>query len=180
MAIEFTIPGPWVPERKRSYRAGSFTRRVDTPEAKDYKALVRMCAAQVAPAQLLDCPLSLSIVWRRVKPKSYRKCDVYPHRRPDCSNLVKIVEDAITGVLITDDARFCDEHLYKSFSERDECRVRIEALPEYAHEVLLPGEIEAATIRLNVGEGKRRGLIEPDLEADDEDTLVIRLLENEG
>ncbi len=126
--IEFTIPGPWVPERKRSYRAGSFTRRVDTPEAKDYKALVRMCAAQVAPAELLDCPLSVTIVWTRTKPKSYRKKDIYPFRRPDLDNCCKLLLDGITGILIADDALICELHLYKQFGPRDECRVRIDML----------------------------------------------------
>jgi len=60
-------------------------------------------AQQHAP--LLDGPLALNIAFYLPRPKSLPKRVLYPATRPDLSKLIRCVEDALTGVVIVDDAR---------------------------------------------------------------------------
>lgn len=42
------------------------------------------------------------------------RVDVYrPRRRGDLSNLLKVVEDAFTGIVYVDDGQIVEEHLYR-------------------------------------------------------------------
>lgn len=100
LAVKFVIPGRWTPERKRSYRHGKFTTRVDTPEAADFKT---KCAAFAAEAMggrsPLDEPLVADVTWTTTKPNGYRKHDNMPFKRPDLDNLNKALMDGIVGRL---------------------------------------------------------------------------------
>jgi crossover junction endodeoxyribonuclease RusA len=53
---------------------------------------------------LLDGPLEVSMLFVMARPKS-RKKDVYVTTAPDISKLIRSTEDALTGVVWTDDAR---------------------------------------------------------------------------
>lgn len=111
MSITFSIPGPAVPERKRQVRMGTFTRRVDTPECKNKKAQIQSCAAaaMVGADGLLDpplmCPLQVTIRIYRPRPASWTKKRWAWDVKPDCSNFAKLIEDACTGIIWSDDAQ---------------------------------------------------------------------------
>jgi Holliday junction resolvase RusA-like endonuclease len=110
-SIAFSIPGPAVPERKRQVRMGDFTRRVDTPQAKQKKGQIQMCAAAAMlnedgfPNPPLMCPLEVTIRVYRPKPQSWPKKRWAWTTIPDSSNFAKLIEDACTGIVWGDDAQ---------------------------------------------------------------------------
>jgi crossover junction endodeoxyribonuclease RusA len=53
---------------------------------------------------LLDGPLEVSMLFFMARPKS-RKKDIWVTTAPDLSKLIRSTEDALTGVVWTDDAR---------------------------------------------------------------------------
>lgn len=133
--VLIVVPGPVVPERKRQVpvraRGGGIitTRRVDTPQAAEAKARVAWAAREAMKSRPpYDNPLVVSVTVTRLKPTSYRKRDMVPWRRPDLSNYLKLIEDALTGVVWTDDARICMLHAEKVFGEREEIIIRVRPL----------------------------------------------------
>jgi Holliday junction resolvase RusA-like endonuclease len=130
-AVEFVIPGEWTPERKRSYRAGKFTRRVDTEEAATFKQKAAVFAAQAMAGRTpFDEPLIAEVTWVTQKPASYRKHENVPWKRPDLDNLNKALQDGIDGIVMSDDAQIVDLHLRKQFGDREQVEVSIR--PYYA------------------------------------------------
>ncbi len=119
--IELVIPGHFLSERKRQF--GRF--RVDLPDRKEFKAKVALFAKLAYKGPLLDEPLRIEIIWQMVKPKSYRRHENWPWRRPDLDNYLKPALDAMEGIIFRDDAAFCDEHVVKQFGDTQEIRVRI-------------------------------------------------------
>ncbi len=131
-SIHFTVPGRWTPERKRSYRRGKHTVRVDTAEAADFKAVVRYGAQEVC-SRPLEGPLTALYVFYRPKPSSYRKGDHRPYKRPDADNLAKVLNDGLEGVAFLDDAQICDLRVMKEWGDRWEVEVWIEPDEEWPY-----------------------------------------------
>lgn len=107
MSVTFTVPGEARPERKRQTgRPGGFYKRIDTPDARDYKATVKLCAAQaMAGREPLQDALAVTIRVYRAKPPSWPKKRWAWTTKPDCSNFAKLIEDACTGIVWGDDAQ---------------------------------------------------------------------------
>ncbi|MDB5094066.1 MAG: hypothetical protein JWO85_2167 [Candidatus Eremiobacteraeota bacterium] len=64
----------------------------------------------------LDGPL---VMWARFylpRPPSAPKSVTLPFRKPDNSKLLRSIEDALSGILYVDDARFVDSHVSKRFA----------------------------------------------------------------
>ncbi len=133
--VRFVIPGKAQPERKRQVSRGKWTRRVDTKPAAEFKAKCALFAARAMGGRApFDEPLVGVITWRTRKPSGYRKHEYYPHKRPDLDNLCKSLMDGITGVVMTDDAKFVTLCLNKEFGDRDEVEVVVTlADPEYPY-----------------------------------------------
>ncbi len=69
---------------------------------------------------LLDEPLNLSIVFIRSFPKSMsdkKRLSAKPSSKPDSSNYLKAVEDALNGILWRDDALICDLYVKKCYGD---------------------------------------------------------------
>lgn len=110
LVCEFVVPGRAVPERKRQVPPrGSFHgSRVDTPEAKDYKALVKLAAAQAMNGKPPETgAVRLDIRVARARPASWPKRRQCPTTKPDVENQVKIIADALNGIAYVDDAQIC-------------------------------------------------------------------------
>lgn len=136
-SLTFTIPGSLQTETKRNVNAGGFMRRVDTPKAKDFKALASLKAAEAIGDSLpYDEPLLAILTWRKPKPPSgYRKFDEWPFKRPDTKNYLAILEDAIDSIVMIDDARICVHHLRKEWGVREEVVVTLMPLqPDWPYD----------------------------------------------
>ena len=112
MEIHITVDGEAVPQgRPRFVRATG--RAYDPPKARQYKAKVRREAAINAPSVPLEGAVELSLMIYRKTPKSASKRrtgamlagDVRPTTKPDVSNVLKGVEDALNGIVYKDDSQ---------------------------------------------------------------------------
>lgn len=75
-------------------------------EMRAYYQELQILARQQWRGAPLETPLSVSMMFMLPKPK--RPKHPYPAGRPDTSNLVKAVEDALNGVVWKDDALICN------------------------------------------------------------------------
>lgn len=71
-------------------------------------------------APLLDEPVDVGISFIIPKPKSVPKKRYYPTTKPDLDKLVRSVLDAISGVLIRDDAQVVSLKAVKRYNDVDE------------------------------------------------------------
>jgi len=135
-AVEFIVPGTWVPERKRSYNRGKFTTRVDLPNRVEFKAKVAFFASEAMRGRgPLEGPLVMAITFRRPKPPSWPKRATkaypwpdWPYKKPDLTNLVKISEDAMNKIVYLDDAQIVSRQENKEFGDRWEVAVSIQTI----------------------------------------------------
>lgn len=125
-ALSFVVPGKAQPagsKRAFPYRKvdGGLGVRVsdDNPRARSWKGDVIVYARQAMLEQgwtMQDGPLELHVIFTRVRPASHRKRDgalsseglrhAHPTTKPDCTKLLRGLEDAMTEAGVwTDDAR---------------------------------------------------------------------------
>jgi crossover junction endodeoxyribonuclease RusA len=102
----------------------------DKPRAlKDWRRAVALAAAEWLKAHgmpaPLDGPVSLSMTFYLPRPKSAPKRVLYPATKPDCSKLARAIEDALSKVAYTDDARIVDLVVKKRFAVGSPPRVEI-------------------------------------------------------
>jgi len=133
--LELVIPGRFLPEQKRHRRVGQWQRRVDTPQARDWKAKAALAGQQAMRGRpLFDEPIRLDVIWYMRKPASYPKKRNRPHKKPDRSNLLKILEDALNEIVWTDDALICEGESVKCFGEPERVELRVQVLePEWPY-----------------------------------------------
>ncbi|HVI27506.1 RusA family crossover junction endodeoxyribonuclease [Hansschlegelia sp.] len=138
-AISFTIPGlpvAWA----RAGRGGGVT---FTPaKQRSFMADCRTIAAAAMKGRApLSGPIEMSVVFAYPWPASWSaKKRAAPGAewkvsRPDGSNLRKLIEDAINGVVYGDDAQIASGHDWKRFEDSAETRVQIRSLAEAPAEI---------------------------------------------
>ncbi len=137
--ITFTIPGEPVPLLRPRVVQNKYTHHIHayTPDkCAVYAERVRLYALrhlENTAFQRLTGPLEVFMTFYRTKPKSAGKKDCWPVTRPDLSNYVKLVEDALNGLLWVDDSQIVISTLRKMYvSGEDEARTEVsitEVLP---------------------------------------------------
>jgi Holliday junction resolvase RusA-like endonuclease len=96
--------------------------------------LTLLCSRH-APAKPMEGPLSLSIdfvfPWRASEPKKRIALGRVPHTsKPDCSNLVKTIEDCLTKLgFWQDDSQVADLHVSKAWGSAVGIYVAIRPVP---------------------------------------------------
>ena len=86
----------------------------DNPMLKSWQYAVRI-SARALGAQLFTGPVDVWLVFRLARPKSLPLRFAHPVRKPDVDKLTRAVLDAITGVLLRDDAQVVELHARKVF-----------------------------------------------------------------
>lgn len=95
--------------RPRAFKTPSGQVRVfDPAQSRDWKRTVLAQVLPLRPAVPLDEPLGLSLTFYLPRPKSAPKRVTLPTTRPDTSNMLKAVEDALLGVIFRDDSLLVD------------------------------------------------------------------------
>ncbi len=141
MRLRFTVIGkPQPAGSKRAFavrKGGVPTGRVavadDNPAAKSWQAAVAEKAAEAMPGEngmvgLLDGPLGLAVIFTVRRPAGHygtgRNAGVvrpsapeHPTVRPDCTKLLRAVEDAMSGVVWRDDAQVVEQAVSKRYGE---------------------------------------------------------------
>lgn len=133
--VTFTIPGDAVPKgRPRMTRQGHAFTPARTTNAE---AFVRMLATKaMAGAAPLDGPVRITMRAITVPAASWSKKrlaaaligDERPTKRPDLDNQVKLVTDALNGIVYHDDCQICEVHASKFYGPQALTVVTVEAI----------------------------------------------------
>lgn len=106
--------------------------RDGNPKSGEWKRTVAQVAAESYDGPLLDGPLSVTMLFYRVRPKGHvgkrgvlPSAPEYPTTRPDVLKTARAVEDALTGVVWRDDAQIVHEVLGKAWGETARVEVEI-------------------------------------------------------
>ena len=135
------VPGePCGKQRARTFYDPRVGRVVSkTPEkTKSYETLIReLFATKYEGAVPLQGPAVLHVFIYRGIPKStsMKKAAmmesglIRPTTKPDCSNVLKAVEDALNGLAYRDDSQLVDEFPHKYYSATPRVEIRVEPWP---------------------------------------------------
>jgi Holliday junction resolvase RusA-like endonuclease len=104
--------------------------REDCERNRDWRAVVAHEAAVVC-CGLLDGELSLCVDFVMQRPRAhYRRngqlktnAPKFHTVKPDATKLTRALEDALTGIVWTDDARICDQRIRKPYGDRPGAKV---------------------------------------------------------
>lgn len=136
--IELTIPGePMAVQSVRSVMAGKFIRHYQPAGVVNWKSYISAYAA----SQLPDCwsplagPLLVQYLFvfgplksfsKKTKNRIHDGVRIYKDTKPDLSdNLKKGLNDALTGILWTDDSQIAAETAEKVYGESPRIEIRI-------------------------------------------------------
>ena len=135
--IRFTIPGPAVPQgRPRLTTRGRYPHAYDPQESRRYKLLVGMAARSAMIEQgatPLEGPVMLSVQefraipqsWSRKKREAALEGSIFPTTKPDMSNIVKGIEDAMNGIVWHDDSQVVITRTMKIYDETPRVEVEV-------------------------------------------------------
>lgn len=87
----------------------------ETGPKAEWVATVRSFALKYRRGELWDAPVAMSLIFVRLKPKSWPKRKQWPYKAPDLDNLEKPALDALNGVQLYDDSRVVIKHTYKIY-----------------------------------------------------------------
>lgn len=133
--LDFEVLGKAVgKQRARIVRRGNFTVGVTPEKTVRYESLVRDEAfkkwGDKAPLQdaldmrvLIGCPIPVSYSGK--KRAAALAGQIHPTVKPDMSNIVKAIEDALNAVVYRDDSQIVSQRLVKKFAETPSVRVQI-------------------------------------------------------
>lgn len=143
LLFRFIIPAVGVPKGRARSRlvttkakagkpAKTFASHYTPAATRDFEAMVKDFAAQAIGgpgADPLTCPVDLLVEFRFKIPDSWPKWQrelaalglVHHTRKPDCSNLIKAIEDACNGVLFKDDGQVVGSITDKTYTTGAEC-----------------------------------------------------------
>lgn len=144
MAYDLVIPGEAVPQGRPRFGHG---RTYDPPKSRKYKEYVRRLAYRNMPPDALrgplTCPVRLTCVIYRAVPQSWsrrKRADaiadkIRPTTKPDVSNILKGIEDALNGVWYADDSQIVEYGLIgKWYAEEPRVYVRLDVEVEDGQE----------------------------------------------
>ena len=118
MRWSFTVHGiPVAQGRPRAVRVGQSVRLYDPEKSASWKNLVALASLPFKPSSPTTAALRMEVVVRLPRPKSLPKRIYYPAKRPDLSNYIKGVEDAISGIFFVDDAQIVELCAQKEYSD---------------------------------------------------------------
>ena len=102
----------------------------DPATSREWQQHVRVqaLAALGGRPRLLEGPLDLTLSFEFVRPKSAPRRRVWPDRKPDLSNCLKAVEDALAGVAYRDDAQIVRMTLDKHYGPEPGVAIRLTPL----------------------------------------------------
>ena len=106
--------------RGRAVLVGGHIRVFDPLKSRTWKQSVMLQASQQRPPRLLDGPLTLTATFYLPRPKSLPRRVQYPIGRPDLSNYIKGLEDALRSIIYRDDAQIVDLRIAKRYATEAE------------------------------------------------------------
>ncbi|HEY3499418.1 MAG TPA: RusA family crossover junction endodeoxyribonuclease [Polyangiaceae bacterium] len=135
--IEFfvsLVPPTTSHHHKKIVRIGKFSKLADRPELVAAKNSLDAALYPHQPLVAMDGPVRLEVEltwpWRKGETKKRRALGRVPHTsKPDCSNMLKTLEDRLVKLcFIEDDKAVADVHVRKWWGDTPGIRVRITPL----------------------------------------------------
>jgi Holliday junction resolvase RusA-like endonuclease len=135
--IQFTVYGePVAQGRPRATMINGHIRMYDPKKSRDFKEYVKLVASEHRPEKLLEGPISLVVKVYKPTLKSFSKKkkaaaeagQLRPTSKPDVSNYLKLIEDALTGVIWKDDSQIIDCSISKYYSETPRTEIQIKEM----------------------------------------------------
>jgi Holliday junction resolvase RusA-like endonuclease len=114
-------------QRARYVKRGNFVQTYTPEKTRTYETLIKDAAIEAMGAsEPLETPVNLYLYIRAPIPKSYSKKKIAdclngfekPIKKPDASNVLKSVEDAMNGVVYKDDTQIVNIHVTKVYSSQ--------------------------------------------------------------
>lgn len=134
--INFSVPGqPVAKGRSRSVRRGNKIGHYTPQATVSYENLVRMAAwEKMQGKQIISGPAKVDISlffkipqsWAKNKRLAALSGEIMPTIKPDCSNVLKAIEDALNGVVWDDDKQVIEVIVRKFYSENPRAVVMVE------------------------------------------------------
>mgnify|MGYP000932564781 CR=1 FL=1 len=126
--------------RPRFSRQGGFVKAYDPPRSRDYKQYIKLVAREDAPEAPVTGAVVLSLKIYRAVPKSMSKKKreaalvgrLRPTTKPDISNVLKGVEDALKGLWYVDDSQIVGYgELGKWYAERPRIEITMQEISKW-------------------------------------------------
>jgi Holliday junction resolvase RusA-like endonuclease len=128
MMITFKVDAdPVGKQRARYAKRRNFVQTYTPDKTRNYEALIKEAAIQAMGSnEILETPVNLYLYIRAPIPKSLPKKRLEaclnglekPIKKPDASNVLKSVEDAMNGVVYKDDSQIVNIHVTKVYSSQ--------------------------------------------------------------
>ena len=138
--LKFTVPGePCAQGRPRFTTKSGYAKAYDPAKSRNYKAFVRYIATDAAKMQgwnytdkalfmavkaVLSVPKSKSKKWQLAALRG----EIRPTKKPDNTNLVKGIEDALSGCIYADDKQIVSSRISKWYGTEPRVEVTIKIL----------------------------------------------------
>ena len=112
-------------QRARYAKRGNFVQTYTPDKTRNYESLIKEAAIQaMGSSEPLNTPVSLYLYIRVPIPASATKKRLEsierghekPTKKPDASNILKSIEDAMNGVVYKDDSQIVNIHVAKVYS----------------------------------------------------------------
>lgn len=111
MNVSFEVPGRLIGKgRARFSTRGGFVRTYTPEKTRNMEAVIRSLASDAMDGRTpMEGPLELSLTLHLMPPPSWSKKKrnetIYVTGKPDCSNILKLVEDSLNGIAWRDDSQ---------------------------------------------------------------------------
>ncbi len=135
MIVAFTVPGtPVAKGRARSFVRNGHVAHYTPERTANYENLVKLVAQQaMVGKELFTCPVlmkidlfvSIPVSWSKKKQKAALSGEVMPDKRPDLSNVLKSIEDALNGIVYQDDKQIVSLTIEKRYAEIPKANVEV-------------------------------------------------------
>ena len=126
--VTFSVDGnPVGKQRARYAKRGNFVQTYTPDKTRNYESLIKKSAIQAMGSnEVLETPVNLYLYIRAPIPKSLPKKRLEaclngsekPIKKPDASNVLKSVEDAMNGVVYKDDSQIVNIHVTKVYASQ--------------------------------------------------------------
>ena len=146
--IEFTIPiEPWGQMRARhkiiipkDEEKEPFNMSYTDPKQAARAKTLEDCVEPYRPKELWLGPISLDVMAYFKRPEKMPAWKekifdlIWPTKKPDLDNVVKMIKDVLTGMIYRDDNQICGLFAMKDFGE-PRWEIKIEKMVGYRHDI---------------------------------------------
>jgi Holliday junction resolvase RusA-like endonuclease len=140
--IEFTIPGRIRGKgRPKFARRGKFVQAYTPADTANCEAMVRSLGAEaMAGTSPFEGPLVLDVTLTQNTPPSWSKkkraAALHITGKPDVDNIVKLLGDALNGIIWGDDSQICQLHVRRFYDDTNGEKVLISVHSPFAKGML--------------------------------------------